>query len=159
MSGGFDGLVHLWDLQSGIIRRLFRLPGPAQVATVAFSHDGKQILAGSYSRRPWFDSGIPRGVDPRAFDVWDIQTGSKSRTFKAHQGNILQMLFLPGDKSLLSISDDGTGQLVDLETGRLQVVVPKQDGPLKCAAIDPAGSLVLVGCLDGTISLWRMPGR
>lgn len=154
--GNSERMIHVVAAQTGKLIRELR--GKAPVLTVALSRDERSVAC-SYSPRPSFDSGIPPDIDPGAFDLWDIQTGSKSKTFKAHKGNIRHMLFLPGDKSLVSISDDGTGQLVDLANGRLQVVVPKQDVPPKCAAIDPVGSRVLVGRLDGSISLWRIPGR
>ena len=47
-AGGNDGTLRFWDANSGLVLRTYRLDGSPPVESVAWSPDGRAVLAGTY---------------------------------------------------------------------------------------------------------------
>ena len=81
-----------------------KLDGHArEVASVAFSPDGKTLASGSW------DSTIK---------LWEVATGRNTATLKGHSSYVSCVAFRPDGKTLASASWDSTVKLWDVATGK-----------------------------------------
>lgn len=78
--------VQLWDPATG--RELSKINGEGPIVTVAFSADGKRVLAGSAR-----DAEI--GLE-KAVSLWDVATGKKLAVQPDHVEDLTSLVF-PGD--------------------------------------------------------------
>jgi WD40 repeat protein/serine/threonine protein kinase/Tfp pilus assembly protein PilF len=105
---GSGSAVKVWDLAGG--REALSLNGhTADVVTVRFSADGRQLASGSYD-------GTTR--------VWDAATGREVATLRGHSGAVWSVAFHPDGRRLasasLGLAQGGKGETVlwDLVTGK-----------------------------------------
>ncbi|HEX4588599.1 MAG TPA: WD40 repeat domain-containing protein [Gemmataceae bacterium] len=84
LSGGLDGTVRLWDVESGKAVRQF-VGHQGVVNSVAFSADGKDILSGG-------DDGVMR--------LWDVGTGKERNRFEGYA--VWRVAFSPDGRRLAS---------------------------------------------------------
>lgn len=112
VSGGSDGDVRLWDVETGRLRH--HLTGPdvsdharVMIASMAFSPDGTKLVVNE-------DAGVLR--------LWDAVTGEEIYTFLGHQdiwvGRNFQVRFSPDGTMFASSGRDETVRVWDTETGR-----------------------------------------
>jgi len=112
-----------------------------QVASVAFSPDGKAALSGSYDK---------------TLRLWDLATGREIRKFEGHSGGVTSVAFSPDGKAALSGSYDQTLRLWDLVTGREIRKLEGHSGPVFSVAFSPDGKAALSGSDDKTLRLWDL---
>jgi WD40 repeat protein/serine/threonine protein kinase len=96
--------ILIWDVGSGAEVRT--LNNHLRVNSLAFSPDGKQIVAGG------FDG---------ALRVWDVETGRSLGTMEGNLSQIWDIAFSSDGKLLATASDDGTVRLWD-PIGRRQLL-------------------------------------
>jgi RNA polymerase sigma factor (sigma-70 family) len=111
------------------------------IASVAFSPDGKFVLAGC------MDSVLR---------VFELSTG-KERKLEGHTKQLHGAVFTPDGKRILSGSYDQTVRLWDVESGK---EVCRFFGHTNWAwgvAVSPDGKLGLSGSRDKTVRLWKLP--
>ncbi|KAJ5712499.1 G-protein beta WD- 40 repeats containing protein [Penicillium malachiteum] len=111
----------------------------AQVLTVAFSPDGKQIASGS--------------VD-ETIKLWDSTTGDLQRTLEGHLDRVMTVAFSPDSKQIASGSVDKTIKLWDSTTGDLQKTLEGHSSTVMTIAFSPDGKQIASGSMDETIKLW-----
>ena len=135
-TGSADGLVGLWDIASGSVRRLAGHGGV--VLAVSFSDDGNWLVTASIdgTARVWDMTGhmvsilhgrsggairsaqfdgtgrlvATAGVDG-VVDLWDAARGQLVATWHAHSGTILKAMFDHQRRVLVTAGADGTGSL------------------------------------------------
>jgi WD40 repeat protein len=97
-----DHKIRIWELATG--QEVLTLPklaiGPSRLA---FSPDGR-ILASGYGKSQGFGW---RGSETTIV-LWDLLTGMEVRQLKGHLGQINELDFAPGGKTLASASADQT---------------------------------------------------
>jgi WD40 repeat protein len=79
LSGGWDGLVNVWDAASGRLVRTFR-GHKAPISSVEVSSDGTRVLSAS---------GGLLGTRPGEAKLWDLETGRELATFHAGSAPIV----------------------------------------------------------------------
>ncbi|MDP3048849.1 MAG: caspase family protein [Thermodesulfovibrionales bacterium] len=102
LSGGYDKIIKLWDLESMKEIRIFK-GHTSGILSIAFSPDGKYAVSGSWDT---------------TLKLWDIATGREIRTFSGHADGIYSVAFSPDGKFALSGSWDATVKLWDIATGK-----------------------------------------
>jgi WD40 repeat protein len=109
------------------------------VNSVAFSHDGQSLAAGS-------SDGTAR--------VWDTATGEE-RTSLPVSANVTSVAFTPDDEALLTGALDGIGRYHDLDARKVEGFGDN----IWSLAYDDAGSRLLVGAGtgDGAIHVYDVP--
>ena len=127
-TGGWDGLVRLWDARDG------RAVGEAlaahadTVATCTFSPDGTVLVSGS-----WDGTAV----------LWDVRSGRRLPvTLDAHTDWVTAAAFADGGRLLLTTSNDERIRLWDPRDGSCLLTL-RTGRPLGCLAV--AGPLVVVG--------------
>ena len=95
-SAAEDGIVILWDLQTGTVNQQLKKHSGA-VNAIAFSADGNLMATGG---------------DDRSVIVWELATGKVRRTLKGHDLTVTSLAFSP-DGTLLA-SGAGNASVVSV---------------------------------------------
>ncbi len=151
LSGGDDGVVRLWDLESGEHREF---PGHLNnVMSVAFSPNGK--LAYSAGGAVIRDGPIEDndGTD-FAVRVWDLETGQQVRRLEGHKGLVWSLAVSPNGRYVLSGGNDAVAILWDLRSWHEKHRLRGHTGRVECLAFLPNGQRAITSGVDGTIRLW-----
>jgi WD40 repeat protein len=95
-TSGNDGMLKLWNVKRGTeLKSLIHINSAdldMSVYSVAFSRDGKKIYGGN---------------GDGTISEWDVSSGKETRVWKAHDGNVLKLLFSPDHKLLASLANSG----------------------------------------------------
>jgi WD40 repeat protein/serine/threonine protein kinase len=182
LSGGLDGSLVLWDLQTNAVRR--RLAGhlPARVRSLQFAMDGQQALScgddnsvrilaiadGRLLRIQKHANGVaaatyaPNGrrVAWAGLDglvcVWDLTTDAR-RDWKGHEGAVHCGAWLPDGRRLVSGGEDGKVRLWNADTGDELLCLHGHTRMVSGVAVSVDGRYALSGSTDHFVRLWELP--
>jgi WD40 repeat protein/tetratricopeptide (TPR) repeat protein/energy-coupling factor transporter ATP-binding protein EcfA2 len=172
LAAGFGGkkdvsLIELWDIDRR--ERLAELPGTTAipgfattentgiVGTVAFSPDGRHLVAGfgSLNLLSWGD----RGEFPLL--VYDVAARRVLRTLEGHRNTCVSLTFSPDGSRMASASMDGTARTWDVATWKELQVLQNPDTPTDLGngrvydvAFSPNGKLLAMASAEGHVILW-----
>ncbi|HSQ68442.1 MAG TPA: TIR domain-containing protein, partial [Steroidobacteraceae bacterium] len=141
VSGGWDGTVRLWDVDSAAAIGTPFQGHSGSVESVAFSQDGRRIASGSAD-------GTAR--------LWDAESGAAiSVPLEGHKGVVTSVAFSPDGERIVSGGRDGTVRLWDGENGAL-IGAPLEghQSLVRSVAFSPDGKRIVSGGEDGTMRLW-----
>jgi WD40 repeat protein/predicted Ser/Thr protein kinase len=138
-AGGHDGVIRLYDAQTGDLLRV--LAGHSErVRALVFSADGTLLASGS-------DDGTVR--------VWDPATGVQIAKLLGHQASVFAVAFSPDDAHVASASADHTVRIWDARGGAVVTsIVGHENRGMKTLDVSPDGRQILSGGYDGTIGIW-----
>lgn len=102
-SGGWDGTIRLWNVQSGETTAVLRAH-EGSVQSLAFSRDGKSLVSGG---------------DDATVKLWNLRSAALTRTLRGHTGAVKSVAIAPDGKSIASGSSDGTAKLWNTQNGQL----------------------------------------
>jgi WD40 repeat protein len=140
--GNSDGSVVLIDPGTG--QRLEPLTHPFPVAALAFNLDGSRLASGCDDQTVHLidvTGGVPTPVTSRSFD-----------------GAVVRLCFDPGGGQLAVVTDAGTVSIVD--AGDLGPILDHpHPGAVLDASYSPDGTLLVTGCDDGFVRVFRRPPR
>jgi WD40 repeat protein len=140
LTGSFEGVVRLWDVDAGHEVRQFR-GHAAKVHGVAFSRDGRLALTGG-------------GDGDCTVRLWDADTGEQVRCFEGHTGGVWSVAFSPNGERVLSAGDDETVRVWEVATGGELYRFNRHAGSAFSAAFSPDGRHALSGGKDHTVRYW-----
>jgi WD40 repeat protein len=141
LSGGTDGTVRLWDVQTG--KELRKLVGhTGQTYTVAFSPSGQLALSGG---------------DDNQLLLWDLTSGEKIRNFVGHEGTVASAMFSPDGKQIASGSWDRTIRIWNVATGEESIRLQGHTHGIMGVAYSPDGKLLAsAGGEDRSVRVWEV---
>ncbi|KAL7895601.1 hypothetical protein HDV63DRAFT_106841 [Trichoderma sp. SZMC 28014] len=141
-----------WALDGGhheIVRLMLQRDEPAylrkfcghsdSVSSVAFSHDSKLILSGSYDQ---------------TVRLWDRTTGECLHTFLGHTDTVASVAFSHDSKLVLSGSSDNTIKIWDSAAGARLHTLQGHSDPVRSVAFSHDSTILASGSRDDTIKLW-----
>ncbi len=142
-TGGENGIVQIWETETGKVLKSLRQAGASLINSVAMSADGKLVAAG--------------GNDPASYiTVWNVATGTPLQTkFSGHNGEVLSVAFSKDGQRLLTGSRDRTARLWDVETGRLIQTLSGHTYWVWCAAFSPDEASIVTAGQDGIAIVWN----
>jgi WD40 repeat protein len=133
LSGGHDGTVRVWDVQTGQCVRVIRTPGRGDCGRMALSPDGKSVaVAGVYY--------YPDEKREYVVFVLSVADGTLVRTLRGHTDHVIDVAYRADGKRLASAAHDGTLRIWDTADGA-------QKASLKVDVSKPASGPWLAGHL------------
>jgi WD40 repeat protein/tetratricopeptide (TPR) repeat protein len=165
--GRNDGsFVSLWDIDTGT--ELARLPGATNlpgglrtgaVGALAFSPDGKYLVAGFGERNIWSTA-----ISPNPVKVWEVATRRPIHLLNGHSGYCTSLAFSKDGTLLASGSRDGTAIIWSIETWKALQTLQNPDpgnrysqsgrGQVEDVAFSPDGKTLALASNGGTVQLW-----
>jgi WD40 repeat protein len=147
MSGGDDGTVRLWDLESG------------DALTSLTGHGGgvSAVAVGEQDGRPVVVSGGGDGM----VRVWDLETGESALDpLAGHDGGVSAVAAgaRHGRPVVVSGGGDGTVRARDLESGDTLTLFTGHEGGVSAVAVGEQDGrpVVVSGGGDGTVGVWDL---
>ncbi len=145
MAGGIDGIVHLYDLQTGDELRSWDAQ-PGGVRGIAFLADGKQALTGGWDK---------------SLHVWDTATGTEIRSFEGVREGLRCLAVSPDGKLAAGghTKKKGPGpglvRIWDVEKGK-EILACQGLHKAEIMSVDfaPDGKSVLSAGFDQVMILW-----
>ncbi len=185
-SGGEDGAISLWDLQTGKLRNTLKKHSSAIYALV-ISPDGQTLVSGSADEtiKIWnlgsgkqlrSISGKSKGIRTLAIspdgqilasgdavgtiEIWNLVTGERLNSFAGHEIWVTSLAISPDGNTLASGSTDKTIKLWETKTGALiHSITNDKSKPITSLAISPNGQALASGDASGAITLWNLQSR
>ena len=142
VTGGNDGAVNLIDTNTGELLQKFETASKGRAAGIAWSPDGKAILA---------PSTRPDGK------IWDPATGALLGTVTGGSGEIYCAQFSPDSRWLVIGWTDGTLRVIDWRNGNESAKFPKIAGGVYSVAFSASGRELLTAGGDRKIRQWSIP--
>lgn len=183
-SGSSDGIVKLWDAQTGELKQTFEASG-SSVVSIAFSPDGRFFAVatvGSYgdgaiiirdvqtleTKQKLTEGNIQIIVfspDSNTLAVgnisgqlklWDVASGKVKQTLEGQAIQTHAIAFSPDGKFLAGGGWGSTVKLWELQTGTLKHELAGHDNDILTVAFSPDGKMLASGSLDATVKLWNV---
>jgi len=139
ITGSYDGIVRLFEAQTGQKVRQFVANETGRGVKGIFSPDGQTIYAASNDGTVW---------------GWDVKTG-EVKLHLSYEDAPIDIEVSPDGKRLLTGSADGTPQLLDAQTGAMICQFIGHTDPVWELAFSPDTRYVATSSLDKTARLWN----
>ncbi len=159
------------------------LKGPIQWPTSAvISNDGSQLYVGSYDKNVWvFDLSSGEVIDTLQFHngaitslalskqgilasaswdmhiaLWEKNKRQPLFVLTGHEEKVNFIQFSPDNKTLGSVSDDGTLIIWDVTTGGIIKRIKAHSEPVTSLCFRSDGKVIATGSWDKTVRLWNV---
>ncbi|CUU54074.1 WD40 repeat [Parafrankia irregularis] len=154
VSGGYDGLVRVWDLAGS--REQACLSGHhGAVQAVALTPDGRQVVSGGAD-------GVVR--------LWDLADGTERAALTGHTGEVSTVASTPDGRRVVTGGGDGMLRIWERETGEEQAHIRPGETPatsqapfvgpdrMSALAVAPDGRWAASGDPSGALRIWDLAG-
>jgi WD40 repeat protein/tetratricopeptide (TPR) repeat protein len=142
------GTLTLWDAATGQKRFSATDPGPLGISSLAFSPDGRRIIAG------YADSDVMDGGKPGHAKLWDATTGDVLIDPIPGPGiGVYSVAFSPDGKRV-ALAGAGQVDVWDLASRKLVRSLPGHTGLVCAVAFSPDGRYLASAGWDKTVRLW-----
>lgn len=143
-TGGLDGIVRIWDLETGKFVRAL-VGHESYVYGLAWSPDGRTLASGGS-----FDATAR---------LWDVATGRPLRVLKGHPGYVVHVAWSP-DGRTLAVGGGTSGFVVFWDAvGGTQTRTVECGKHLTGLAWAPDGKTLAAAAVGAGVSLWDRLGK
>ena len=139
VTGGSDGSVRLWNLETGQSSGLFRGHN-AEVRALAFNAAGTTLASAS---------------EDRTARLWQFEVTLQSRDFVGHTAPVWGAVFAEKGNRLVSASGDRSAKIWDFASGKVLHELKGHGAGVTCLAAVGDGESVVTGSGDGTLKVWN----
>jgi len=137
LSGGHDGDLHLWDINSQ--KPLETFSGHTMgIASIYISEDGKMARTAGYDE---------------TIRLWNLQTG-ECRGGRSFPGNINSLCFLPDGSLAIASNSENNIILCDLYTGKTLRTFHGEPHPVSFLCVSSDGKFAFSGSFDEILRCW-----
>jgi len=143
-SAGAEGVIHLWDSNSGKSVRTL-LDDPRGVVALTFSPDGKWLASAASAGQV-----AVRDLEGRV--NWSKQVGQSDT-------QIIGIAFEPGGSLILVVTQDGRVVLLDTNNGSNIAEYEIDATGIQSFACSPDRNVLALGGRGGLVHLWDIPRR
>ena len=112
----------------------------AVVSSVAFSPDGRTVVAGS---------------GDKTARLWEVASGREIAVLRGHADAVSSVAFSPDGRTVATGSGDKTARLWEVASGREVAVLNGHEDAVSSVAFSPDGRTVVTGSGDKTARLWE----
>ncbi len=88
--------------------------------------------------------------------LWRLCRRGHLLTLRGHGGPARTVAFLPGDRGLVSGSEDGSIRLWDISSGHALAAFPAHPGGVYALAVASDGETLISGGADGKVKVWTL---
>lgn len=144
LTGSWDGLGILWDLETGLPMTRF-VGHEDHIQALCLAPDGKLMVTGS---------------DDCTVRSWDVASGKCLHVFRGHKAGVDCVCVTPDGEEVISGGRDTTAIVWSVRTRRLVRVLEGHADNVSSVCVNRDGSLIVTGSYDGDIRIWdRASGR
>lgn len=140
VAGTFGTKLRFWSSDGAVLGDLSSM---SRFTSLALSPSGKYLAAGTQGEE---------------IQIYDMSNYRKVKTLKGEFSPIEALQFSANEKNLSSIDEDGLVQFWDIESESAAIEFTPQDDVL-CSAFNMDGSQVAIGSEDGSMRVWKLPGK
>jgi WD40 repeat protein/transcriptional regulator with XRE-family HTH domain len=139
LTGGYDGIARLFDVQTGQVVRQFTGNEERRGMRAIFSPNGGSIFASSIDGSVW---------------KWDLKSGAV-QLHLSYDDALADIKISPDGTRLLTASLDKNARLLDAQTGATICQFSGHTDQLRDVAFSADARYVATSSLDGTARLWK----
>jgi WD40 repeat protein len=146
------GLACLWDVASGVQRRVLCIP-PDLGQAAALSPDGKVLAMWAHQ----FHRPTKEGGPAMALELWDVATGKRlwQTQMDAGTNRLLCAVFSPDRRILAAAPGKDSVWLLDVATGKVARRLTGPEGVGAPVQLSPDGATVAAAVPGGAVQLWE----
>ncbi|WP_165227489.1 WD40 repeat domain-containing serine/threonine protein kinase [Aquisphaera insulae] len=133
-----DGILRGLEIPSG--RERSSIPLPRRFGSLAFSPDGKTLVAGD---------------DWGGLTIWDTGINKPTRVARDSDATVTSLAFSPDGRTLAAACSDAKVRLWDPSTGQVTLVLEGHTKRINAVAFSPDGHTLASSDHAGSIILWR----
>ncbi|MBI4752202.1 MAG: protein kinase [Acidobacteria bacterium] len=183
LATGFNPRTNITLLEVPSGKKLRTIPVRTAIHTLAFSKDGKYIVAGCYNGDvEIFEAAtgtaiaqskgdgkqvyclaiskdsrlVAAGFEDGRIKLIDLTSGEAVKILERHGAQVWRVAFAPNGKALASTSLDKTVRQWDLATGKELNRFQPEGHVMQCLAYTPDGSEIRVGHANSLIHGWQL---
>ena len=155
-SGADDCFVKLWHVATGQCLQTLE-DHTYSVTTVAFRPQDWLLATGSQDAtvKLWQMDSSPALTTTNQISPIQGLTYRCSCTLQGHINRVWSIAFSPDSHTLVSVGEDQTFRLWDVDTGDPLQTWQGHDNWIKSVAFSPDGTLIASGSFDSSVKLWN----
>ncbi len=124
VSGGYDKIVHIWDVVTGAESQTFTSSSTGAVNAVALSPDGSRVASAG-------ENGI--------IYLWQTKTGNLLYEFIGHKNGVNDIIFTSDGNKLISCGSDGNIKIWQVKYGTEYMNLFEDNYPIRALSLSPNG--------------------
>jgi RNA polymerase sigma factor (sigma-70 family) len=140
--------VILLDLSTGREKIRFTMPGRNVPGSLAFSADGRLLVAAGQGRRD----------EPSAVKVWDVIGRQERYSFDGGPKGVWSVAFSGDGRTLATGANDGTLSLWELAGGKQRHQFKGHECGIRSLAFSPDGRLLAASSGEAPVYVWDVAG-